>query len=166
MRSWVKAIWRWTSKWLSGFIGRLPIYVLPLVLLGIEFFFRSATKHDAHAFIGPTAAAAGIALLIPTVTGRPLTLDKMDRLEALYKKTYPADEVNKFLKAIRDGAISGKLPLEDAFRSICLVVLVLSVGVWSAALYFSIWFQRTAVGRDPYLGLLRPGRVFHWRLAV
>jgi len=90
--SWVKAIWRWTSKWLSGFIGRLPIYVLPLVLLGIEFFFRSATKHDAHAFIGPTAAAAGIALLIPTVTGRPLTLDKMDRLEALYKKTYECDQ--------------------------------------------------------------------------
>lgn len=62
--------------WLRSFSSRLPVYIYPLTLVGIEFLLRQLALLETKTFIGPTLASIGVSFLLPLTSKKTLTLEK------------------------------------------------------------------------------------------
>ena len=120
--------------------GRLSIYVIPFVMVFIEMVMRSALSVDTKAFIGPTIASVGIALLLPLT--RP---EKVKRDPLIPTELYEVAEAQEYELRPRR---------ESRFIEWTWFLVVVSLAIWIWTLYESIKFPRTTLGPPIYVSKL------------
>ncbi len=105
-------------------LERLPIYILPVALVVLEWVIRSAFAIDTQAFIGPSLASIGIGLVMPLTTRRTVEFDIPTQFEAMLEQKGWA-------------VVSTQ---EQRFIQICWVSIPILMAMWAVTLYASTKF--------------------------
>lgn len=121
----------WVGRVASPMSKRILIYVLPFLLLFLEWMLRTAFAVDAHTFAGPTVAAAGLGLLLPVIIPKPINFGLPLKVQKLL-----TDKNCEILTK------SARLLTDIAF-----VAVFLCIGLWAYSLFLSwkspeqIWWR-------------------------